>query len=73
MAAKTKMRRRWKCTTKARGTCPEQCHTVFTGFGPTKQDAKEASEGACQSAGCHTPAGKPHNCQCGHTGCHPLD
>jgi hypothetical protein len=69
MAAKKKTRR-WKCTTKPRGTSPAQCQKVFTRLGRTKQEAKDASEGACQAAGCHTPGEKPHNCQCGHTGCY---
>ena len=46
MASTKKARRRWKCTTKARGTCPEQCQQVFSGVGPSKQDAKNASERA---------------------------
>jgi hypothetical protein len=72
MASKKKTRR-WKCTTKARGICPAQCNKVFTGFGPTKREAKDASEGNCRAAGCDTPGGKPHNCQCGHTGCYPTN
>src|SRR5438128_6465499 len=64
---RAKVKRRWKCTTKPRGNCPNQCKRVFTGFGATKQDAKSSSEKSCQTAGCHTPGGQPHNCQCGHT------
>jgi hypothetical protein len=33
----------------------------------TYEEAKAASEGACQAAGCHTPGGKPFACDCGHT------
>jgi hypothetical protein len=71
--ASNRKARRWKCTTKARGTCPQQCQRVFTGTGSTREEAKDASEGACQAAGCHTPGGQPHNCQCGHTGCYTVN
>src|SRR5205085_1804877 len=65
-----KAKQRWKCTTKPRGTCPAQCQSAFSALGPTKRTAKDASEALCQAAGCHTPGGQPHNCQCGHTWCH---
>lgn len=59
----------WRCTTKPREKCPAHCHTIFVGYGDTEREAKDASEGACQAAGCHTPGGKPYNCNCGHTSC----
>ncbi len=71
--ASTKKTRRWKCTTKPRGTCSADCQKVFTSFGATKQAAKRSSESACQDAGCHTPGREPHNCDCGHTSCYPTN
>ncbi len=58
----------WKCTTKARdwdvGTpCYDK---IFVGTGGSEREAKDASEGACQAAGCHAP-GRGGNC--GHTTC----
>jgi RHS repeat-associated protein len=63
---------KWRCTTKPRGSCPAQCQIPYVGFGRTKEAAKDASEGSCQAAGCHTPGGKPYNCNCGHTTCTKL-
>ena len=58
---------RWKCTTKPRGNCPAHCQVRFIGYGLTRESAKQASERACQAAGCHTPGGHPFACDCGHT------
>ncbi|MBI3821597.1 MAG: hypothetical protein HY289_02845 [Planctomycetes bacterium] len=58
---------RWKCTTKPRGNCPPHCKVRFIAYGPTYDDAKRASEEACQAAGCHTPGERPFACDCGHT------
>jgi hypothetical protein len=63
-----KKKPRWKCTTKPRGDCPDNCQEVFTGYGATKDDAKDDAEGKCQDEGCHTPGGKK-SCNCGHTTC----
>ena len=52
---------------EAEGKLSEKLPTVFAGYGPTKRVAKRASETACQNAGCHTPGGRPHSCNCGHT------
>ena len=66
------------CTTKPRGCCPPQCQQPFVGYGYDRNEeiayrqAKGAAERACQNAGCHTPGGKPFNCNCGHTTCRKL-
>jgi hypothetical protein len=65
-------KQRWRCTTKPRGSCPEECERIFEGSENTKQAAKDAAEQACQDAGCHTPGGDPHSCNCGHTTCRML-
>lgn len=69
-SADNNRRKRWKCTTKPRGSCPAQCQNIFTGFGDTRREAKKEAEGACQKAGCHTPGATPHACECGHTTCY---
>jgi hypothetical protein len=63
---------RYKATTKPRGSCPAECRKRFFGFGPTWRDAKRQAERRCQTAGCHTPGGTPHACDCGHTTVFPM-
>lgn len=40
---------------------------IFVGYGPTFREARANAEGKCQTAGCHTPGGKPYACDCGHS------
>jgi hypothetical protein len=63
---------RYKATTKPRGNCPTQCRRRFFGFGQTWRAAKRQAEQRCQAAGCHTPGGTPHACDCGHTTVFPV-
>jgi RHS repeat-associated protein len=60
---------KWVCTIKPRGVCPQQCQSVFRGFGPDRHTAESAAREQCYGAGCNTPGGSPYNCQCGHVTC----
>ncbi len=64
-----KKRKKWRCTAKPRGCCPEGCDKPFEGFGDTRKEAYNAAFSACVVAGCHTPGGKPNSCNCGHITC----
>jgi len=49
------------------GARPLLAGVIFTVAGATRRAAKKISEDKCKSAGCHTPGGKPYDCNCGHS------